>query len=100
MVNHLISWCLLESSSLWALLVLCSLSWVCPTPGQEVGGRQQRELPHTLLHPTRQRGELRSERGMGMERMDLEERRPWGLVQKSSLGKKAKVKEVLAPEQD
>lgn len=63
-------------------------------------GGQQRELPHTLLHPSRQRGGLGSERGMGTERMDLEERRPWGLVQKSSLGKKAKMKEVLAPEQD
>ena len=34
------------------------------------------------------------------EEMDLEERRPWGLVQKSSLGKKTKMKEMLAPEQD
>ena len=94
MVHHLINWGLLESSSLWALLVLCSLSWMCPTLGQGVAGGQQRELPHTLLHPTR------SEKGMDTKRMDLEERRPWGLVQKSSLGKKAKMKKMLAPEQD
>lgn len=39
MVHHLINWCLLESSSLWALLVLFCLSWMCPTPGGGSGGR-------------------------------------------------------------
>lgn len=75
--------------------VFCSLILVCPTRGTAMGATPCPSPPHPRL-----RGGAGSERGMGTERKHLEERSPWGLVQKSPFGKKAKMKEGLAQEQD
>lgn len=48
LVESLIVGNLLESSSLWALLVLFSLSWMCPTPG---GGSEGRTAEGAAAHP-------------------------------------------------
>lgn len=84
MVHHPINWGLLESSSLRALIVLCSLSWVCPTPGQGVAGGQQRELPTAPAPPPYQaegRARVRKRDGHGED----------GLGGKETLGPGAKI---------